>query len=67
MRYWYLPGENNNISSMVTIWWDSINCVSPAADMPATLRHSCRRSGDVGVMADVTAASIVRFDLGQFY
>ena len=45
MRSWALIDQNNNISSMITSWWASIKCVALAADMPATLRHSYRRSG----------------------
>ena len=37
--------QNNNISSMVTSWRDSINHVVPSADMPATLRRSYRGYG----------------------
>ena len=64
MRSWTSLGQNNSIPSMVTSWWDSINSVDPAADMPVTLRHSCMVSGSRGGMAAVTAAVVYRFCLG---
>ena len=65
VRYWDLLGQNNNISSMVTIWWVSIKRVVPDVDIPATLSHSCRGSGGGGVMTSVTDSDIVWFDIFQ--
>ena len=50
---------------MVTNWCYSINRVAPAADIPATLIHSCRVSGGTGGIAAVTVNTMFWFGLGR--
>ena len=64
IRAWASPGWNNNMYYMVTSWWDSINRVTPAVEMPATLRHSCRVYSGTGGMSAVTVAAMFLFGLG---